>query len=504
MSLGIAFIVQFLLMLQNSIFFSSLWPFVSKIDETADETFYGFLTMSFNLAATFASPLFGLWTNKIQQCRLPIILGVSITICGNVLLASVEAFDSNRKWILLVARIISGLGCGSYGSLYGYVVMASKVEERSRAISIRASLNSVALILGPALQTAFVPIGFPGFISARFHLDMYTATGWANVVAGLIQVLVLVTVFKEYWVAVDKSQLVKDDENKKQLKPFDMFAAFASIWIRFAYQFFLMFDGTIASPFSMLMFNWTAEQAVLYNGLIQIGTSAIDLTGNLVMGNIVLRYVEERKTMIVGLGSALAGFLTIYCWPGLEPLLPDANMSSLSVATDYSTTTSFINTTTIATTIASSASNSTLAPCDFAWCATTTRVTFVQYIIGRILLILSVSIGYTPNATIFSKTIGPRKQGTYQGIFAAAGQGAMTIAPIISTTVYQYAGPRVTYGIAIGVVLSAILMLAASYRRMVPWKDWDDNEEAVAGDETAPLLQSAGKEAEHGGNRKIF
>lgn len=110
-SLGVAFAVQFLLMLQNSIFFSSLWPFISTIDKSADETFFGFVMMAFPLASALSSPLFGWWSNKIHQCRLPIIVGIVISIGGNLLLACVEAFDSNRKWIVMAARFISGNSC---------------------------------------------------------------------------------------------------------------------------------------------------------------------------------------------------------------------------------------------------------------------------------------------------------------------------------------------------------------------------------------------------------
>lgn len=50
-----------------------------------------------------------------------------------------------------------------------------------------------------------VPIGFPGPIhKPAFHFDMYTATGFLSAVVGIINIVLLIVVFKEHTVADDQ------------------------------------------------------------------------------------------------------------------------------------------------------------------------------------------------------------------------------------------------------------------------------------------------------------
>lgn len=50
-----------------------------------------------------------------------------------------------------------------------------------------------------------VPIGFPGPVSSEaFHFNMYTATGFFSAVVGIINVVLLIVVFKEHTVHDDQ------------------------------------------------------------------------------------------------------------------------------------------------------------------------------------------------------------------------------------------------------------------------------------------------------------
>ena len=47
--------------------------------------------------------------------------------------------------------------------------------------------------------------------------------------------------------------------------------------------------------------------------------------------------------------------------------------------------------------------------------------------------------------SIFSKLLGPGRQGVWMGVITAAGCLARTVGPLFITNVYQDYGPRYTY-----------------------------------------------------------
>jgi len=65
--------------------------------------------------------------------------------------------------------------------------------------------NTMRLHLCIVIQTALVPIGFPGPVRSRaLHLDMYTATGLFSALLGIANIVLLVVVFKEHTVRDDQ------------------------------------------------------------------------------------------------------------------------------------------------------------------------------------------------------------------------------------------------------------------------------------------------------------
>lgn len=107
-SIIIVLVLQLLLVIQNSIYWNTLWPFMRTIDPSTDQTFYGTTLMLGSLATTLASPLLGYWSNRMQQCRLPVIFGVTVSIFGNLLIAMCESFSGDQKYVIMVGRLIAG------------------------------------------------------------------------------------------------------------------------------------------------------------------------------------------------------------------------------------------------------------------------------------------------------------------------------------------------------------------------------------------------------------
>lgn len=441
-SVGIAFGVCYYMLLQDSMYWISLWPYLSVLDPNVTENFFGFVIMGFNLASAVSSPIFGYWMNRIRKSKWPIVTGILLEIIGNAMLALAGSLPQDaRKWGVLISRLVSGFGMGSYSALASYIAMATTLKERNFAVSTRFVATSAAALSGPAIMLALYSLGYPGGSLSIFQFNMYTAPAYINLAIGALELAVVLLFFHDYWITT-----VSNDEKTNDLSGLDWRSVAASCYMRFMMLFCFTFDVTVGSPLTMVMFNWSKQTVVLYNGFIQLADGLISIVGNILIGNVVMRYVRERTLMMFGAVAMLLYFVLTFSYPG-QPVLSDGAL------------------------ILANSSNGSLTNCDYAWCSYTSRVNIVQYLVGYACMSLAFLTGYVPNATLFSKVLGPVRQGTLQGIFAGAGQIAMTISPIVCGNLFHNFGPRVTWAVGGATAATGIVVIALNFRHLLPYRE---------------------------------
>lgn len=105
----------------------------------------------------------------------------------------------------------------------------------------------------------------------------------------------------------------------------------------------------------------------------------------------------------------------------------------------------------------------------FPWCAGLHQVNvwvfFVSYalIIGLAFPLMQITLN-----TLFSKVLGPRRQGTEQGLLqVSSGLGRMA-GPLGATELYTGFGPRPVWAMEVLVIGSVFAAWLLFYRRMVP------------------------------------
>ncbi|ETN85855.1 hypothetical protein NECAME_06169 [Necator americanus] len=52
---------------QFSIFFSSMWPYLRKLNPHAEETQFGYIVALYSFGQCISAPSFGYWSNRIEQ-----------------------------------------------------------------------------------------------------------------------------------------------------------------------------------------------------------------------------------------------------------------------------------------------------------------------------------------------------------------------------------------------------------------------------------------------------
>ena len=106
----------------------------------------------------------------------------------------------------------------------------------------------------------------------------------------------------------------------------------------------------------------------------------------------------------------------------------------------------------------------------YAWCETTPQIDFPVFAICSI---FSMGLGM-PLLTInldvlYSKVLGPIKQGTLQGLFIAAAHIMNIIGPMIFSKIYTAYGPKILWLIEISACVINLCLLLIFYRKLISW-----------------------------------
>ena len=79
----------------------------------------------------------------------------------------------DRCWVLLLSRLVQGLGGGTIGVVQAYVADASPPEERTKSLGWLSAVTSLGAVAGPAFGSAMISIGgraAPGLAAAALAL----------------------------------------------------------------------------------------------------------------------------------------------------------------------------------------------------------------------------------------------------------------------------------------------------------------------------------------------
>jgi MFS family permease len=73
-SIYLAALFTFMASIQYTLFITSLWPFMQILDPTVTVGFFGAVIAMYSLSQIVASPLMGIWTNRIGIFRPPLFV----------------------------------------------------------------------------------------------------------------------------------------------------------------------------------------------------------------------------------------------------------------------------------------------------------------------------------------------------------------------------------------------------------------------------------------------
>jgi MFS family permease len=127
----------------------------------------GLLVASFSLAQLIVAPSWGRLSDRYGR-RPAILAGLGVTAAAYVVFAFANSWQ-----LLLVSRLVQGVGAGTIGVVTAYVADASPVHKRTKAIGWLTTVTSLGWLSGSALGSVLVSLGgarAPGLFTAGFSL----------------------------------------------------------------------------------------------------------------------------------------------------------------------------------------------------------------------------------------------------------------------------------------------------------------------------------------------
>ncbi|XP_074010797.1 major facilitator superfamily domain-containing protein 8 isoform X7 [Numenius arquata] len=402
------YLTMFLSSVGFSIVIMSVWPYLQKIDPTADASFLGWIIASYSIGQMVASPLFGVWSNYRPR-REPLVVSTTISVAANCLYAYVHLPHSHNKYYMLTARALVGFGAGNVAVVRSYIAGATSLKERTSAMANTSACQAVGFILGPESG----------------GLDQDAEGNIDHVAVVAINVLFFVILF--------------------------VFAVFE----------------TIATPLTMDMYSWTRKEAVFYNGII-LSVVGIESVIVFMVVKTLSKKTGERAILHGGLLVVLVGFFILLPWGKKLPNIQWQEIKNNSIPRATSTEMLMPFWSLQALQLPSNHTAEPVGcPITQSWCLNTPMIYLAQYITSDILIGLGYPVCNVMSYTLYSKILGPKPQGVYMGWLTASGSGARILGPVFVSQIYTHLGPRWAFSLICGVVVVSLLLLEIVYKRLI-------------------------------------
>ncbi len=140
----------------------------------ANATMVGLLISAFSLAQLAVAPVWGRFSDRYGR-RPAILAGLLITGAAYAIFAFAGSVT-----VLLLSRVVQGLGGGTIGVVQAYVADASAPAERTKSLGWLSAVTSLGAVAGPAFGSVMVSLGgrtAPGLGAAALSV-LVAAFAW--------------------------------------------------------------------------------------------------------------------------------------------------------------------------------------------------------------------------------------------------------------------------------------------------------------------------------------
>lgn len=240
-----------------------LWPYLQVLNGSVQ--FLGFVSSGFSFARFFAAPFFGWWSNKRSHKEVMLIC-LCFLIVGNLIFALYPP-----PWLLLISRVVVGIGAGTLGQSRGYVSQVTTKEQRTRYVAYLTVSQFAGFAVTPGISIILSYLDFDIFGVERLEADAYSSAGYLLAILALVSILIVFLVF------VDPPRPPAQPTPPKEKKPFsvrakEMKESFMALAVKPDFKKIVLFSGlifvtrtavavveTASSEMSSSQFQWSSD-----------------------------------------------------------------------------------------------------------------------------------------------------------------------------------------------------------------------------------------------------
>lgn len=151
--------------------FIIVWPLLPfyAADLGANDFAVGLLISAFSVAQLLSAPAWGRFSDRRGR-RPAILIGLTISAAAYIVFAFADSLV-----LLLLSRVVQGIGGGTIGVVQAYVADASAPEDRAKSLGWLSAATSLGAIIGPAIGSLLVQVGgrsAPGLGAAALCLGV--------------------------------------------------------------------------------------------------------------------------------------------------------------------------------------------------------------------------------------------------------------------------------------------------------------------------------------------
>ncbi|KAH7721578.1 Protein Y53G8AR.7 a [Aphelenchoides avenae] len=479
-SIYIVTLVAFIGAVHQNCIAPSVYPYLQKMDSSATEMFYGYLRSASAVGSVSSAVAAGYISNRLRDTKWPMVFAKAVAIVSCLIYMRIETWHGGRKAMFMIFELFLGISVGAAGIYRCHVAMASTERDRPKAVAICSLAPAIGLLVGPASQLGFTYLGYPG-VNFLFgtHINLYTAPILFTIIISVVGIVLLLFWFDgrmrmtcderemaaqacemdSKCVAIDgTSQTVLTDQCP--IIAFDRVAVFVCMFTKMVMGVTILNFMTIGSPYAMTVFQWRSDEAVKAMSIILglIGLHII-LWNMLYVFFDLRKRLSERRAMLIGTSVLLFAYLITYPWPFLsktiayQKLPPGINSTASMIGVDG---------------IPQVEEEIVGCRLEYEWCGTTPAVDMVVFL-GSLIISMGIAIPICQiNLDIlYSKVLGPIRQGAMQGWFIVCGDGISIIGPMVLSKVYTVSGPTYIWQFEIALILSCIALWILFYKRMI-------------------------------------
>jgi len=516
-SLRLLSIVTVLMCVAFSVTSNTVWPYLSQIDEDATKSDLGWVITVGPLGQLMSSTLMGYWANRRRSIKVPALISMAAMIVGNSLYSLLYAFrnrgDRLSYYMMIFSRFLVGISQAFYTLLLTYIGASTTVKERKFEVSKNASMRQLGYVMGPGI-TAVMTIVFPQAIYTNIYglvIDENTASGWCAVSLCIIS-MIMIPFLKERNIALEEYKSLKKESltsSREDKLPSPNKLAVTGINLMFvALMLVPSVRETLATPL-------VADQYGLSDSKVVFVTSLTVCVTNLLAAGILLgtakltSKMEDRKALLFCALLPLLLSIALHYPIGDTPIqyanctstdttvmlieINEENASPLHPLNHYSTTEKApSNTSNIITVLPSfymsiedKEEEDGCYGCPLEeqpWCLTTPQITPPQLVVAYTLTRTSSTTAITFTQALYSKILGPNRQGLWMGILSSASAVARISGPLWISSLYEGYGTIYTYLALFLIETLGTLVVVAFYRYLVPMIVGNENK-ATSDDE---------------------